>query len=98
MCYDRPWGHGNKIGEVYVVEENRLGINNHQPKDKSLALCIEHTGDYFYDYMPIVVDKKGIRAKLNKQFGSYAFRKLSRFRKFSDREFHLLLAGENLSE
>ena len=93
------WGAGNTIGKVYLAEPERFGINKGVKKGTP-CLCVDHTGDCFYYYVPIKTyigksGKKFISASLNKEFGSYTFGKLAK-KQFTNREYHLLLAGETL--
>jgi hypothetical protein len=86
----REWGNGNAIGFIYLVDQERLGDNSWQPKESSLALCVEHSGDCFYDYVALV--KTGQRLKVGRRFGAYALPKKSKL-SVSKTQFHLLLAG-----
>ena len=90
------WRGGNLIGAVYMVEPSRLGLGKFLPRQNTLALCVEHSGDCFYDYVPLRVHRRWIVADLENTFGSYIFSKESSL-KLTNREFHLLLAGEKLS-
>jgi len=90
------WGGGNSIGKIYLVATTRLGNNARQPKEGSLALCVEHSGDCFYDYIPIIrVGKNKIKAQLRMRFGSYTFSIASSI-KLTTEKFHLLLAGREV--
>jgi hypothetical protein len=89
------WGRGNSVGTIYFIEEERLGHNERNPK-AGLALCVEHSGDYFYDYIPVLLDKRPgwVKGALRRKFGSYTFSK--RFKKLTGKQFHLLMAGEKV--
>lgn len=91
------WLGGNEIGTIYVVEVARLGsvysLDSH-PADRSLALCAKQSGDCFFDYVPLCVKSGQMSANLKARFGAYAFRKA--YAQLSDRNFHLLLAGETI--
>lgn len=58
------WSHGAEIGGVYLIRDQddleRMGHNNRQPKIGDICLCIEHSGDCFYDYI-VLRRKKGHR-------------------------------------
>lgn len=91
------WGTGNEIGSVYVVKKSRLGSNDRQPREGSLAICARHSGDCFFDYVPLRIDygKRTMNGLPKREFGAYAFSEEAKV-KLSPRRFHLLMAGETV--
>ena len=94
----RTWGTGANIQTIYkYISQNdadRMGNCKRLPKEGDLCLCVDHSGDCFYDYYVI---RKG---KDNKwgivfKFGAYYFGK--KVKTLTERNFHLLLAKERIT-
>lgn len=98
---DREWGGGQEVGTVYLlsVEDNKR-FGSHwfagRIKDGDVALCVEHTGDCFYDYKLLLVFANGLEiAKDSPGLCGYGLgRRVAG--ELSAREYHLLMAGEFL--
>lgn len=92
---NRNWGVGAKIGSVYLYTDeykNRMGASPRLPKNNDLCLCIEHSGDCFYTYTVLNRTKNGLEKSF--KFGAYCFG--DSVKTLSERDFHLLLAGETV--
>ena len=89
---------GNEICGVYkyIESEHRHRIGDCKPpNDGELCLCVVHSGDCFNSYYPLTEGDDGsFRADLDRKFGAYVFGYLEG--KFSDRDYHLLCAGEKV--
>ena len=91
------WGHGSQIKTVYRYQSNnqrQLGNNHCTPTPGSLLLCVRHSGDGFYDYVPLDDLGDFVQGLPDDKIGAYAFRE-PEF-EVSDRTFHLLQAGERV--
>lgn len=76
---DREWGTGNNVGSIYRLSLDclfRIGGNgdkiNNRLKEGNFVLCLEHSGDCFYDYIKLLVTPCGVRGIKSCQFGSFA--------------------------
>lgn len=99
MNYNRvgKWGAGgvNKGVYLYIDEDHkhRMGSCEWLPKDGDLCVCVEHAGDCFSDYVAMRKQENG-DYKMIGEFGAYNFgEKIS---ELSNRNFHLLQAGESI--
>jgi hypothetical protein len=95
----RSWGQGASIGSIYKVSPDDFSrVGNcwmkGRLKDGDLILCIEHSGDHFFDYVLIIPYANGMRAALGSQFGAYTLGE--EIKNLPSRDFHLLMAGEFL--
>ncbi len=72
------WGRGNKLGALYVLTEedleDRLGDNEINDKIKAgdKAVCMEHSGDSFFDYQLLREVHGNLQAPKGMVFGAYA--------------------------
>ena len=93
----RAWGSAADEREVVIYnhaeDENRIG-NCRGPKDKDICVCVGHSGDYFHDYIILRVTKNGTYKKAMR-FGAYGFGKT--LGKINQKDFYLLLAGEEIN-
>lgn len=88
------WGEGAEIGRIYKYREmdsSRIGGSNWRPKVNDLCLCIEHCGDFFYEYLVMREQAEG-GYKRTRRFGAYIFG--TKGKVLSKRNFHLICAGE----
>lgn len=87
------WGQGASIGTIYLynnkLDEGRIGHCQFKPADGDLCLCVEHSGDYFYDY--IAIRRSGRKWKAAGRFGAYVFGQS--IAKTNERQFCLLQEG-----
>ena len=89
------WGGGSEIRRIYTFRKKdkdayRLGHNDWNPKIGDLCICVEHSGDYFYNYAAIRPDDSG-KHRVVGEFGAYCFGKPGK--KLTKTVFHTLLAG-----
>jgi hypothetical protein len=97
----RDWNKGNEIGSIYLIETqediNRMGHSWMEGRLKigDFILCTEHSGDCFNEYVLINLFYNGLNAVLASKFGAYSLGKKTKWQPTS-REFHLLLAGEDV--
>ena len=96
------WGRGNEIGAVYVLNAEctaRVGGGWMKGRLRAgdIALCIEHTGDGFFDYILLETGENFVKGIPASRFGSYCFGVGACRWLPSDREFHLLCAGESIT-
>lgn len=90
------WSGGSSDRSVYLYideDRERMGHCDWLPKNGDLCVCLEHSGDCFYDYMAV---RKTDDEKYEKvgEFGAYNFgEKLGTLTK---RCFHLLCAEEKV--
>ncbi len=94
---NRPWGESAIVGRIYEVQacDHKLHRATDQPVGQ-WCLCYKHSGDHFYTYIPLDRDGKSLRLRLTDQFASYSFGMLVTEIELSDRNFHLLCAGETM--
>ena len=89
------WRSGGETGRVFIyrddIDKNRMGMCDWLPKDGDWCVQTNHSGDCFYNYIVIRKTKEGKYKKVNR-FGAYCFGKPGR--KLTNRQYHLLLAGE----
>ena len=96
------WGGGAEIGAVYVLKSKfdleRVGNCWADGKLKigDRLLCIEKSGDCFYNYRLIETRKNKTRL-IKPMIGAYQLGKKVG-RTLSNRKFHLLLAGETIGK
>jgi hypothetical protein len=76
---DRPWRGGAQIGVLYRVMTDadcaRVGLcwMKGRLRIGDYALCLEHAGDCFYEYMLIERIANGWRGYPQATFGAYVF-------------------------
>lgn len=59
---------GNDIGAIYEVTDlKRLGNNKRQPKLGDEVLCVAHSGDAFYYYVPLKYSINNTEATMKAQ-------------------------------
>ena len=96
---DRPWGQGNIIGAVYTVTQEHLDDYRIDASKKvsvgTRLLCCKHSGDCFYDYK--ILGHSPLMCKVTIVGETWGYSLSGEARKLTDREFHLLLAGENVN-
>lgn len=95
------WGGGNTIGCIYRLTKHDTGRVGHcwmrgRLIEGDLALCIAHAGDCFYQYILLDVGGNYIRGVAESRFGSYSFAGEAVEWIPSNRELHLLCAGETI--
>lgn len=101
--FNRSWGEGAIIGKLYrLVESADLDRVGHcsmrgNLKINDLILCIKHAGDCFYNYILIKEFEKGLKSIPKSEFGAYTIGIPVNI-KLTDKEFHLLCAGEFISK
>ncbi|MEK6864189.1 MAG: hypothetical protein AABX27_02775 [Nanoarchaeota archaeon] len=72
------WGRGNQLGALYVLTEqdieDRLGDNeiNDEIKVGDKAVCMEHSGDCFFDYQLLQKIAGNLAAPKGRTFGAYS--------------------------
>ena len=89
MMGRRAWTSGANIGTIYhydhAQDADRIGHCAWLPNDGDLCLCVEHSGDSFYDYFALRLNDNGKLTKVG-EFGAYVFgRKVGKLEK---RQFH----------
>ena len=92
------WRTGNEIGVIYeMIKEDLPRVGHSWMEGRlrigDLALCIEHSGDCFYDYILIDKISNGMTGIPESEFGAYVMHKQSDL-VITGREYHLLAAGE----
>lgn len=91
------WKGGALVGALYRVatKGDLMRVGNSWMKGRvrigDLLLCVEHTGDGFFDYMLVNEYEYGLKAIPESRFGAYALG--DRGPEISGREYHLLLDG-----
>lgn len=90
----RNWGGGRDVGCVIrFTEADNHRLGNNEPRvslrDGDLALCVRHSGDYFYDYRLLVRTPQD-QYTLGTAFGAY---ECGMSQKIPGQKFHLLMAG-----
>ena len=95
------WRSGNLVGRIYHLSERDIERIGHcWMEDRLLVgdicLCIEHSGDCFYDYILLDVISNQIMGLPESMFGAYCFEGPPLKWKPTQKEFHLLNAGERL--
>jgi hypothetical protein len=75
-----------RIGHCWMEGRLKLG---------DVVLCFDHSGDCFNDYILIEVFHNGIRGIPESKFGAYTLGTETKWQP-SNKEYHLLLAGENV--
>ena len=91
------WGFGNSSRNIYRYinyrHKDRMGCCDWLPSDEDLCVCIKHSGDCFDDYFAVRKQEDG-KYKIVGKFGAYVFG--SSRGELTERDFHLLLAGESI--
>lgn len=95
------WRGGNSIGSAYLIKRQDVDrVGNCWMKGRlrvgDVVLCKQHSGDCFYDYILLEIFGNGVRGLGQVNFGSYTFSTELKW-KPTEREFHLLCAGESLT-
>lgn len=96
------WKTGNEVGSIYLLSERDLDrIGGGWMSDRlfcgDICLCIEHTGDCFYDYILLDVISNQVEGLPQSRFGAYCFAGAAFTWKPTMEEFHLLCAGKRLN-
>jgi hypothetical protein len=97
MMY-RPWSRSLTVGAIYRYPGPSVGQKNSIPKG-TLVLCAAHTGDNHYRLLPLRATAKGTKfaPRLTAQFHDYGWRRDKGICELSDRNYHLLMAGETIT-
>ena len=97
---DRAWRGGNVIGGLYYITEYDLhrvsGWMKGRLRVGDIAMCAQHSGDCFYDYFLMEWGENFMRGIIGSRFGSYTLSTI--LMQLSNREYHLIMAGEGLYE
>lgn len=98
---DRPWGSGASIGTMYKLSKkdlDRVGScwMSGRLMVGDLVLCIRHSGDCFYDYILVEEGANFYEGIPGSEFGSYTLG--TKVKEFSNKEYHLLAAGETIKK
>lgn len=100
--FGREWGTGASIGGLVVFDSEqslqRVGScwMAGRVKVGDVALCISHSGDCFYNYILVEIGGNFIRGLPGSEFGAYVFGRPIKSWTPTDREHHLLCAGESI--
>ncbi len=91
------WGGGAIVGALYrlaEIDNDRLGNcwMAGRIKNGDLALCVQHSGDCFYDYILVKELGNGLRGLPGAAFGAYTCGEFQK--EVPNRVYHLLAAGE----
>lgn len=89
------WRGGNEPGTLYRVREfetDRVGADGTRWREGDLLLVVRHSGDCFYDYRRVRIDRKGSIKCTGKTCG-YA---LGLGVRIPIDVYHLLMAGKSL--
>lgn len=94
------WRKGNEEGCLYILNKNdlsRIGSSWMKGRLKigDIVMSLKHSGDCFDDYILIHRYHNGLRAIPGSEFGAYSMGEKLKW-KPTKREFHMLMAGEDV--
>lgn len=87
----RDWSVSDSIGCIYYHDEKEK--NHFHPDKPGLYLCCNHSGDNFYDYVPLVLEGTMLR-RSGSEVGFYGGGGKKVAVLSTKKEFYLLMADE----
>lgn len=97
----RQWGTGASSGSLVrlTTEADLRRVGNCWLQGRlrvgDVLMCVEHTGDHFYDYIPVQIGGNFVNGLPEHRLGAYVLGEPLKWQP-SSKEFHLLCAGENV--